>query len=290
MTDEIENTEIEEEEVVEQDYEADALEMGWSPEDKFKGKKENWVSAKEFVERGEHLLPILKATNKRIKNDLLTRDQQIATLKEAVESSQKAIKALQKSYTAATQKEVEQAKKDLRAQIVSARELGDTDTELDLVDKMQALRNAETEAKEDVVEDKTPTVSPDFKAWQKENPWFGNNDDLADKKRSRAIIRIGEDLIEDGETLRDRPFLDKCLSILEERESGKTPAQKRTPSKVEGGNSGGRGSSGGGGFGSLPKDARDICHEDNDTFVGPGKMFKTVKEWEDHYYAIYNEG
>jgi hypothetical protein len=289
MTDEIENSEIEEgQEVEAQDYEADALEMGWSPEEKFKGKKENWVSAKEFVERGEHLLPIIKATNKRLKNDLLTRDQKIATLQEAVESSQKAIKALQKSYTAATQKEVEQARKDLRAQIVNARELGDTETELDLTDKMQALRKAETEAKEEV-EEVTPTVSPDFKAWQGENSWFGGNSP-EDKKRSRAIIRIGEDLIDEGETLRDRPFLDKCLSILEERESGKTPAQKRTPSKVEGGNSGGRGSSGGGGFGSLPKDARDICHEDNDTFVGPGKMFKTVKEWEDHYYAIYNEG
>ena len=77
--------------------------------------------------------------------------------------------------------------------------------------------------------------------------------------------------------------MDKCLKILEEQE-GKGGRQV---SKVEGGTNGtGQGT---GGFASLSKEARDACHEDNDTFVGPGKMFKTVKEWETHFYNKYKE-
>lgn len=272
----------------ESSYIEDAKEMGWQSKDHFKGKEEEFVSAKEFVERGEHLLPLIKATNKRLKGDLLTRDGEIATLKQAVESQQKAIKALQKSYTLATQKEVEKAKIELRQQIKDAREMGDTDTELDLQDKMQTLRNAEKEAKtEDVVE--TPPanrVSPDFASWQKENPWYGDASSVENRKRSKELLRIGEDLMEDGETLRDRAFLDKCLDILKEREGGKDA--RRSTSKVE--SAGSRGHTvASGGFNSLPKDAKDACHSDNDSFVGPGKMFKTVKEWEDHYYSLYNE-
>ena len=287
MTDEIENGEGGEGEGNEQVI-AQAKEMGWVPKDEYRGDQKNWRDAGEFVERGEHILPIVQATVKKLKAELLTRDSEVASLKKAVESSQVAIKALQKSYTESTAQQVAQARTELRAQLKAAKEVGDVDAELTILDKMDELKVAVKESKELAVEEGDTTkkpagLDPEFIAWNEENDWFGDDSDAANRKRTRALVNIGADLRDDGEKATGRAFMDKCLKILEERE-GKAGRQV---SKVEGGTNGtGQGSSG---FASLSKEAKDICHDDNDNFVGPGKMFKTVKEWENHFYNIYKE-
>jgi len=111
------------------------------------------------------------------------------------------------------------------------------------------------------------------------------------RKRTRSLIRIGEDLREDGDTTVGRPFMDKCMDLLEKQDGkGNSKLPGKSTSKVESGSLGGRdGNRGGRAFDNLPKEARDACHEDKDTFVGPGKMFKAMKEWEDHYAKLYSE-
>lgn len=61
-----EGEEQEEEQAGERDWESDARAMGWSPEEEFKGDKKQWIDAKTFVERGEQMMPILKAQNKAL--------------------------------------------------------------------------------------------------------------------------------------------------------------------------------------------------------------------------------
>lgn len=274
------------------DYEAEAKEMGWVDKDSFQGEEDKWIDAKTFVERGENILPILRANNKRMKHDLLTRDKEIANLRTSVEGANKSIKALQKHYTEATKQQVEQATKELREQLKQAREIGDVDAELELQDKLQDIRASTKEVKEEHSEegkeDSTTKLNPDFVAWNKENSWFGDMSTPENRKRTRELIRIGEDLRDDGDTTYGRPFMDKCLGILEKREASNSNG-KRTATKVEGSDSRGKGGGGGRAFDHLPKEAKDTCHSDNDTFVGPGKMFKTVKEWEDHFTALYSE-
>ncbi|MDE3021603.1 MAG: hypothetical protein KGI54_07055 [Pseudomonadota bacterium] len=266
---------------------AQAREMGWVPKDEYRSDPKGWRSAEEFVERGEHILPIVQATAKKLRAELLTRDSEVASLKKAVESSQLAIKALQKSYTESTAQQVAQARAELRAQLKSAKEVGDVDAELEVLDKLDELKTEVAKSKEIPVEEvekpKTNGLDPEFIAWNEENDWFGDDTDVANRKRTRAIIKIGADLRDDGEKSTGKAFMDKCLKLLEEQE-GKGGRQA---SKVEGAVNGRESS--GGGFASLSKEARDVCHEDNDTFVGPGKMFKTVKEWENHFYNKYKE-
>lgn len=286
MTDEIENegtTDGPSQEVISQ-----AKEMGWVPKDEYRGDKNNWRDADEFVERGEHILPIVQATVKKLKAELLTRDGEVASLKKAVESSQTAIKALQKSYTESTAQKVADARAQLRAELKAAKEVGDVDTELDVLDKLEELKTAVKESKELPADEKKDEgkvngLDPEFVTWNEENDWFGDDTDVINRKRTRALIKIGADLRDDGEKSSGRAFMDKCLKILEEQE-GKGGRQA---SKVEGGTNGTN--QGSGGFASLSKEARDICHEDNDNFVGPGKMFKTVKEWENHFYNLFKE-
>lgn len=276
------------------EFESSAREMGWVPQDEWKDDPDRWVDAKTFVERGEQILPILQANNRRLKKDLLTRDKELDTLKQSLEAAQKSIKALQKQYTETTKREVEKAKAELREQLINAREAGDTRAELAIQDKLDDLKTAQTQAQEDH-DDKQgtqgteqPGLHPDFIAWQKENPWFGDTSNQDNKKRTRALIRIGEDLREDGDTTTGITFMNKCLAELEKQEGKST--QARTTSKVEGGNSNARLGGGGREFDKLPKEAKDVCHSQTEMFVGPGKKFKIEKEWEDEFAKLYNEG
>ena len=273
------------------DYEAEARDMGWVEEGKFKGPKDNWVDAKTFLDRGEHILPIVKATRDKLRQESLTKDKEIATLKASVDAASKSIKALQQAHTEESQRKVDVAIKDIKEKMKLAYESGDIESFLELQDTLGDLKDSKKEVAE-IVEAKHPAttdqteLSSDFKSWQSENKWFGDMENADNRKRTREIYRIGEDLRDEGNKLEGRPFFDKCLEILEERESGNTPT-KKVASRVEGSDNGARRTSGRA-FDSLPKEAREACHEDNDTFVGPGKKYKTVKEWEDDYAKLYN--
>lgn len=275
-------------------YEQEAKSMGWRPEEEWDGPAGKWIDAKTFVERGEQILPILRANNKKMKEELLTRDKDLATLRESLASANKAISALKKSYTEATKREVDIALADLREQFKQAREVGDVDLELKVKKNLDTLEGKAAKLEEEAGEEdddkkddkktKPEVLSPEFIEWQSENKWFGNELNPDDKARTVALVKIGERLRREGTTEMGRPFMDKCMAILKEQEEG----YSRPRSKVESG--GGKGGGGGRAWDSLPKEAKSACHADNDTFVGPGKMFKTVKEWEDHYANLYQEG
>lgn len=275
----------------EPDLEAEAREMGWVAEEEYNGPKEKWVDAKTFVERGEQILPIVKAHNKKLKNDLLTRDKEIATLKSSVDNANRAIEALQKHHTAATKKAVEDAKRELREQLKQAREVGDIDAEEEIRDKLTELREegkTGTEQEDGANKNNQETLNPEFVAWQKENPWFGDDTDPDNEERTQILLMIGNRLRKAGDKTIGRAFMDKCMEELEKREGKNTQQQKKTVSKVEGGTPGAR-QSGSRPFDSLTKEEKAACHEDNELFVGPGKMFKTVKEWEDHFATLYTK-
>jgi len=292
MSEQVENQEVEQEEIDEA-TESEAREMGWVPLEEFHGNKEKWTPATEWVERGKNILPILRENNKRLKKDLLTRDEKIANLERAITDSQKAVSALQKTYAENTKREVENAKRELREQIKLARDVGDTDTELELQDKLSDLRQSEANAKK---EEETPPQTdqdwrkqyPELAKWQTENSWYGDFSNAENRKRTRTINRIMEDMRDDGDTSSGTEFLNKALSALEEKEESTQTTAKKVANRVEGGTSS-RSSSSGRAFDRLPKEAKEIAKEQAEDFVGPGKMFKTNKEWEDYYAVQYGE-
>jgi len=275
-----------------QEAERDARAMGWRPESEWDGPPGKWIDAKTFIERGEQIMPILRANNKKMREELLTRDKDLATLRDNLATANKAIAALRKGYTESTKREVELAIADLKEQYKDARAANDVDLELKVKDNLDKLTEKarkigeeegdETPIKETGKEKPEP-LSPEYIKWQSENKWFGNEVNKDDKARSDALIKIAKRLRSEGDVTAGLPFMEKCMEILEEQERG----YSRPKSKVESG--GGKGGGSGRAFDKLPADAKKVCHEDNDNFVGPGKMFKTVKEWEDHYANLYGE-
>ena len=91
--------------------------MGWVPEAQFKGPKDHWISAEEFVDKGRHVMPILLANNKRLQKELLTRDAKLDTLATKLTTAQKTLGKLEGHYAEATTRAVAAAKKDLMAQL-----------------------------------------------------------------------------------------------------------------------------------------------------------------------------
>jgi hypothetical protein len=280
-----ENEEIEE---LSGDFEREARNMGWLPKEQFPGNPDEWIDAKQFIEKGQQVIPILRANNKRLQRELLTRDQKIGNLETAIKNSQKAIETLEKHYTAANKRAIENAKRQLVEQIKEAREAGDTDAEFKLLDQLDVVKDSEKSAKEAEEkkasarqsggEEEPAALSPDFNRFQEENPWFGE-----DRKRTKTLLRIGEDLREEGNTKQGYAFMQDCLEVLKKSDES---SERRTTSKVEGSRSG---SSSGGGksFKDLPADAKQACWDDADELVGKDKRYKTKAEWEKRYAEIY---
>jgi hypothetical protein len=278
MTDEVDNAAIE----------AEAKSMGWAPLDKFRGSPDKWVDAAEFVERGQHLMPILRENNQRLQRDLLTRDAKIDTLTQRLDGATVALEKLEKHYTEANKRAVETAKNQLKAELKQAREDDDVDAEQAILGQLDNIRDAERQAAAQPPEKKDPPgapeksdLSPEFIQWQAENSWFG-----ADKKKTKEVSRIAEDLRDEGTDLAGRAFMDECVRIYEEKNS--PPENQQPQSKVEGA-APRRPGSATKGFASLPQDAKQACWADADDLVGPNKRYKTLAEWETRYAQLYAE-
>lgn len=293
MTDQLPNEEG-------QDVEQEAKDMGWRPEAEWRGNKADWITAEEFVDRGKHLMPILRQNNVRLKNELLTRDQKIDTLQSQLVNAQTAIERLDKHYTEATKRAVTAAKAELTAQLKQAREEGDVDAEVAVQDKLTDIRTSEADAakkeqeaaaNKDNREASPAQLDPAFVAWNQENPWYGDTTDPDNMKRTRQFIRIAKDLREEGDKSSHSKFFGNVEARWQE-EYGDSAGSSTTPNrtaKVEG-SGGGRSAARAGAksFSSLPAEARAACHDDVPALVGKGKAYATQKEWEDEYARIYH--
>lgn len=277
--------------------ESQAKEMGWTPLEKFKGDPDKWVDAEEFVRRGEHLMPILRQNNNRLKQQLLQRDREIDTLKSELGGMKTALDKLETHYTAANKAAAERAIESLKTQLKEAREDQDVDKEVELLSQIglaqDEVRRIGDEAEAAKKKSKEPPkqkpqprdgVDPALADWQENNTWFGTDD-----KKTKQFNRIAEDLRdeinESGETLVGVPFLERCEELWKEKYGDGTP-----PSKTDGGKSNSGTAQGAAvkGWNQLPKDAKDACLADVDYLVGEGKRYKTLDDWKKEYVRIYN--
>jgi hypothetical protein len=269
------------------DMEARALEMGWRPQEEFKGDPTRWVDAETYVTRGESLAPLLKAQKEKLERDVARLSRELGEARDAIAGSQEAIKGLEEFYTTETKRQVEKARLDLRAQIKSARDSGDVDTELEAQEELTRLNAAEREAKEapppPKKADAPPPPTPEYLAWQAENPWF-----LEDSKKARRGFLIATELKEDNPTLSGKAFYDALDKLLVSE--GVKEGRRTTPSKVEGGGDlGGERGERAGSFDDLPSDVKAVCDRQGKSLVGKDARFKTLADWRKYYVSIYSK-
>lgn len=268
---------------VEVQREAEA--MGWIPPTRFRGDPERFVDADVYIKRGNEVLPIVREQNKRLHTELEAVRTQSAQTAQALKAAQAAIEQMEERHTVATQRAVEDARKQVKAQLAAASEAGDHDGVAELTDQLTRMREAEKApapaAKPAAAPEPAFTPPPDLAEWNAENPWFGTN-----KRKTAMALAIAQELREAGDTAVGRVFYDKVKVELDKELGVSEPRND----KVEGGR--GNGDSGssaprGKGYASMPSDARAACDADAKRFVGEGKRYKTQAEWRTRYAELY---
>src|SRR5574337_144185 len=235
--------------------EKEARSLGWVSQDEFKGNTDRFISADEFLRRGKEVLPLLKATNRK--------------LEEQVQRLQNALSYKSQEFDSLTQSVQE---------LKEAREEGDVELEGQIEDRLDALKEQKVPVQNPTQPSSIPKppLTQEYLDWHKENPWFEH-----DQRKTGLALGIGRELQAQGIT--GKAFfaqLDKELAIsLGEKQFSKTEGSSSSPSGKRGG-----------GYDSLPPEAQLKCDSDAKKFVGKGKSFADLNSWREHYAKLYNAG
>lgn len=284
------------EQAVTPEIEEQAKGMGWVPQEDFKGDEAKWVDAQTFVEKGEHVLPIIKATNKRLRDDLTKMNTQLGETNRALQQSQETIAALEKYHQEDVKQKVEKARAELKRQLVTAKKEGDTEAEVDLTDELTKLNAAEKVASDAEAATATTkkgngqtrppvdyTQDPIFLQWKEDNPWFG-----VDQAKSAIAQMITVRLRASGNTEVGRPFLDKVSAETSKELVRLGAGGGRGTSKVEGSKGGSTSGNGGSrSYSALPQEAKAACDGFNSSLVGKGRRYESVDAWRKAYAEQY---
>lgn len=263
------------------EIETKAYGMGWRPKEEFRGAPENWVSAQEFVERGEKVLPIMKSHTRKLEADLARLTAENQRLASLFQASQESIAELHTFHEENLKEQLKRQKRELAERLAVAREEGDTVAEVDIQAEIAAIGQKKPEPKPAPAAPAAPPqpqVDPDLAAWQHENPWFGT-----DARKTQRAIGIAQILSADEPDLKGAAF----YAEVSRRMSG-----EHSPgvSKVGGGRPSGDGGHGGGsgtGYDSLPPEARRACDLQAKKLVGEGRAFKDTAAWRAYYAKVY---
>ena len=250
------------------DYEADAREMGWKPQDEWSGPEDGWRDAKSFVQRGEEILPIVKQQSKKFREQNAKLQDEVSDLKKTVESF--------KDWRSKTEKNAyERAMKTILSQQEKAVEDGDTE-QFRKLEAEKADLNKETKAEETPTDPKGLPASEQrvVEDWVSDNKWFNKDIELngyAQAVHMNLRKQHPEWDLEDN--------LEEVTKRVKEKFPEKFENSRASrPSKVNGGGipkAQGQGNS----YSDLPADAKQAC----DDFVKQGLM--TKQEYIKEYFA-----
>jgi archaellum component FlaC len=273
--------------------EAQASDIGWVPKDEFRGDPAKWVDAKTFLDRGEQILPILRKTNEGLRNDLTSVRGQLTGVEKALKDAQETIEGLQEYHQDDIKQKVEQARRQLLANLKTAKTNEDVDAEVEITDQLTRLNRAESDASTagDKKIDKTksggdngstsadPTKNPEFIAWRADNLWYGT-----DIRRTALADGIAAELRGNNDPLFGKAFLNKVAAEVD-----KVFRPRPSSSKVEGsrGGAGGTSAGEGKGYDDLPPEAKAACDKFADKLVGPNRLHKDLASWRKQYSSQF---
>lgn len=278
-----------------------ASQLGWKSQEQFEGPADKWVPAEEFLERADHVMPIMRENNRRLQSELAAERQAREKLESALNDMRDSVEAMKEYQTAETERQVKKARGELLAQLKQAKTEGDVDLEVRLTSELSqvdadlrvAEESREAAGKQEKQEKKPePTavqLPPDFVAWKAQHDWYGK-----DFRKTSLANGIAAELRSDpaNSHLVGKAFFDLLDEHLTET-FDKLYGAHQSGGKVEGGGSqrpSGGGSGGGGGkksYASLPADARAVCDRQESRMVGPNRAFKDQAAWRAHYAAQY---
>jgi len=221
-----------------QQIEARARAMGWTEKSEFKGDPAKWRDAAEFVERGENLLPLVKAQNKRL-------EREVAELKQTTrELGDYLSKTEQRAY--------DRALADLKQQRKEALAAGDGDAFEKADEQIKTVEREAAEKAAKRAEKANDGPDPVYAEWESRNPW------LKDTELSEYAEFAAQKLRASGEKATGAEFLDMVTAKVKAQFPAKfTNPRRESAQAVEGAAPAAR--RGGKSYADMPADARAAC-------------------------------
>ena len=180
QADDVDSDTEEQVEVAEADpeMEARAREMGWVPQDKFRGDPEHWRPADEFVRRGEEFLPIVKSQLGRAQQET----QRLAQVMEQKEREfQQRLESMERIHKKAAENQRMQMLRQIEEQKDEAFALGDKDAydrakqrEADLFNDFVDYED-QPQKERQAPEQPQVQLTQAHQAWAEQNQWFFND-------------------------------------------------------------------------------------------------------------------
>lgn len=261
----------------------EAREMGWADKDSWKGAPEQWVDAKTFLEKGRHILPIVKEQNQRLRGEVTTLSDRLRS----AEARQKAQDATLAAIEESRQADLEEARKEERAKITAELEEASRDGDHRRVAEL-TVQLAESTAVKPEEKKKEEELPPQQKLHPEVENWYRLNPDFIKDQRRVALARVvAEEMRAAGEPSLGAAFLDKVAAEVN-RTLGAAKKGGGT-SKVEGDRGSHREPGGGGGkaYADLPADAKAACDKMAGRLVGANRAHKTIESWRNSYAKQY---
>lgn len=260
--------------------------MGWLPQDKFEGPKERWVDAKTYLQRGEEFLPILKANNRKLADQVNSVESELVKTKQLLAAATESIDELKKFRSTLNKEKVKEQKTGLLSAITEAKKSGNVEDEVRLTDQLSevnaALKEAEKPEPKPTPIDQGPQLTQEAKTWMAANPWFGS-----DQRKTGFAMGLANEWKAQGKATGTEEFfkhVDKEMSIFDPNAS-----RRAAPSKVDGASSSGDdGGTSSKTFADLPAEAQMACKKSATRLVGPGRAYKTLADWQKAYVETYD--
>ena len=229
--------------------------MGWVPQGEWRGDKARWVDADQFLERGEHLVPVL-----RERTDAMAKK---------IDELQNSIKQFADYHSKTEQRAYERAVEMIKREMKAAVKVGDEEA----FDHAQAQYERLTKETEQRPQSK---VDPEFEDWRQVNTWYGS-----DKQLTALANSVADMLVQEQPELKGKAFLKEVERQVKEVRPDKfrNPAQDKPPS-VHGGESTGGSKPTGKGYRDLPAEAKMMC----DQFVKAGLL--TKEQYAKDYFGV----
>jgi hypothetical protein len=217
-------THIPGEETPPRDFDHEARELGWLPKEEFKGDPSRWTDAETFVKKGDEVMPLIKAQNKRLKRE--------------IDDLKKQFRQASAHFGAAEERAYTRALAELTAKQEAAVESGDLNAhravskEIDALSKEMPGKQANTASAEE--------ARDAFDDWREANPWY-DRANLASAAETDVNARLYADRMTEKhiEKTKDMPpaeFFAYIGELVKDKYPliGAKPQRAKPPSDVAG--------------------------------------------------------
>jgi len=276
-----------------------ARDMGWYPEEEFRGDKSKWVDAETYVRKGEEFIPFIKADKRRLEKQVQELQSKLSEQERLIRATNNALAQLEAANNEQTRANALKAKGEIIQGIAEARKDGDVSKEIALTEQLDetnarikaAVKEPPKQEPTTVVQTQEATQTPEFKQFLRDNPWFET-----DPVMRAASVAISAELARagryDGLDINER----YALMVRETKKRFNVRDNPRRDEEAAVGNpSGAAGGSAGAaattmGYKDLPPEAKAACDKLASRFVGENKKHKTIESWRKEYSNTYFEG